>query len=294
MVARSFILLASLVAVALATAPPVQLPPFSIAPGVLMPAVNIGHPDGNCTHGVGPGCAELARKMTLMWFNLGGRGIDTAFEYENQASIGAAIQEAIIGGTASRSSIFVTTKIVPDECTQEAALAAVQVDLAQLNITQLDLVLHHFPCDSNAENQAVWLGLAQAKALGLTRTIGVSHYNQAQLEAIMSLKKGVPAVNQCELCVGTHDDATIKFCQDNGITYEAFGALRSVNFTNAGLVAIAKAHMVSVAQVALRWVTQHGCPVAVSPGLNEEYALEDLGLGSFTLTSDEMATLSAI
>jgi hypothetical protein len=31
-----------------------------------------------------------------------------------------------------------------------------------------------------------------------------------------------------------------------------------------------------------------------SPGLNEAYALEDMGLGGFTLTADEMTTLSAI
>jgi diketogulonate reductase-like aldo/keto reductase len=51
---------------------------------------------------------------------------------------------------------------------------------------------------------------------------------------------------------------------------------------------------VSTAQVALRWVVQQGCPVATSPGINREYCAEDLNLGSFTLSAEEMHTLSHI
>ena len=40
-------------------------------------------------------------------------------------------------------------------------------------------------------------------------------------------------------CVGDHDDATIAFCKSKGITYEAYGALRSVDFTNKQLIAVA-------------------------------------------------------
>ena len=58
---------------------------------------------------------------------------------------------------------------------------------------------------------------------------------------------------------------------------------------------IAASHKVSTAQVALRFATQLGSSsVAVSPGLNEGYAIEDLGLGGFTLSTKEMATLAAI
>ena len=59
--------------------------------------------------------------------------------------------------------------------------------------------------------------------------------------------------------------------------------------------AIAAFHQVSAAQVALRFATQFGGgSVAVSPGLDERYAIEDLGLGAFTLTAKEMAILAAI
>jgi diketogulonate reductase-like aldo/keto reductase len=246
---RSMLLFAAAAAVATATAaaaaPPAQLPPITIAPGVAMPAVSCGHPDDtasvNCTHGKGPGCAAVAGKMATMWLKLGGTGLDTAASYENQPQVGAAIRAAVAAGT-NRSNIFVTTKINPGgrtgtgSCTAAATLAAVKADVSQLNIGALDLVLLHFPCSTDAGNKAVWEGLAQAKELGLTRAIGVSHFTASSLTAIMSVGKGAPAVNQCALSVGNHDDATIKFCKAKGIVYEAFSALKNVDLKDQRLM----------------------------------------------------------
>jgi hypothetical protein len=103
-----------------------------------------------------------------------------------------------------------------------------------------------------------------------------------------------PAINQCHMQIGGHDDATIKFCKFHRIVYQSWGPLSSVNLKDDRIATIAAAHGVSTAQVALRWITQQGFPLAVSPGLNEQYAAEDLSLGSFTLTATEMAILSAI
>ena len=126
--------------------------------------------------------------------------------------------------------------------------------MQQLNVTYIDLVLQHFPCGSAAENQAVWKGLIEAKNQGLVRAVGVSHYSVAELESIVSLNIGSPAVNQCNLYVGLHDDATITYCKSKNITYEAYGALRDVDLTGAVITKIATSHGVSTAQVALRWV----------------------------------------
>jgi hypothetical protein len=85
--------------------------------------------------------------------------------------------------------------------------------------------------------------------MNLTRAAGVSHYTQADLEPLLALGKGAPAVNQCEMCVGNHDDATMAYCRQAGVTYEAFGPLRSVDLADGRLAAIAAAHGASAAQV---------------------------------------------
>ena len=64
-------------------------------------------------------------------------------------------------------------------------------------------------------------------------------------------------------------------------------------FKNPTVLAVAKAHSVSGAQVALRWLVQQGIS-AVTAAHNPAYITEDLDLFSFTLTDKEMADLAAI
>lgn len=42
---------------------------------------------------------------------------------------------------------------------------------------------------------------------------GISNSNSAQIEELMKTATVTPAVNQCDMGVANHDDATIKYCQ---------------------------------------------------------------------------------
>ena len=263
-----------------------ELPTFEIAPGVIMPAMNLGHTDD------GSGDSSSVE----LWISLGGRGIDTAYDYFNQAQVAAGINESIAKGTVTREDLFITTKISPKICTRAAALAAVQEDIKELGLTP-DLVLHHFPCEhhhARGSNVEVWKGLQDALQQGLTRSIGVSNYVASDLAPVLAAGGKPPALNQCQMSIGSHDDATIAFCKSHNITYEAYSPLRHLNLTDPRLTLVATAHKVQSAQVALRWINQQGVVLATSPGSNREYVSEDLAIDGFTLTDDEMASLSKI
>ena len=157
-----------------------------------------------------------------------------------QTELSAAIAKAGV----ARDSLFITTKIRAAldvahggplclGLDAEYALKAVQSDLRELNVSQVDLVLLHAPCTSAATNLKLWRGLEQALAQKLTRAIGVSNYKQQQLAALLAEATTKPAVNQCELSVGHHDDETIAYCKAQGITYEAYEAMRGCPFSNA-------------------------------------------------------------
>ena len=156
------------------------------------------------------------------------------------------------------------------------------------------------PCSSAAERQATYKALEQALAQNLTRAIGVSNFKTEQIKEILATATTPPALNQCSMHIGGHDDDTIQFCKVQGITYEAYSPLggddlggRSV-LTYPAVKSIAEAHSVSSAQVALRWVVQQGCTLATATG-NPDYMAEDLAtLSSFSLTEAEMAILSAV
>jgi diketogulonate reductase-like aldo/keto reductase len=160
---------------------------------------------------------------TQDWLALGGRGIDTAYSYHNQNEVGTAVKSYVKGG-GKRSDVFITTKINPGRyaknCSQETGTAAIQENMKELGISYVDLMLIHFPCSSEEGNQAVWKSLEQAKAQGLAKAIGVSNHKKKDIDAILSLGGSTPAINQCQMSVGSHDDQTISYCKSHNITYE--------------------------------------------------------------------------
>ena len=119
----------------------------------------------------------------------------------------------------------------------------------------IDMILLHRPCEQSqqncsiaaklsnctgpitvknpaAANNQLWKGLQQAKAMGLVRSIGVSNYFAGQIAALEGEK---PAINQCESSIQGYDNATISYCQKNGITYESYGSMRGCPFTDPTL-----------------------------------------------------------
>ena len=134
-----------------------------------------------------------------------------------------------------RSSYFMTTKIPTHGAlgplTAEYALKKVQEDVKELGIGRLDLVLIHHPA-KDAENIALWKGMEMAVKQNLTRAIGLSNFNQGQIEALLKVATIRPGVNQCDLSVGGQDtqcgprDAAIAYNIAQNISYEAWSPMK--------------------------------------------------------------------
>lgn len=256
--------------------------------GVVMTTVNLGTCCGSDPKvGLGP------------WLKAGGTGIDTAFDYTDQVDIGKILKAESI----PRESIFITSKIPAglgnlSDCKADPSipLRYAQENLRELGVDYLDLLLLHAPCFlRSASNAALWKGMAQVLAMNLTRAIGVSNYNAKQLAA---LPAPVPAVNQCQMGVKSHDDATISYCQTNGILYEAYYVMHNCPFTDERITTIAAAHNVSASQVCQRYVLDKGIAMAVGTGKDPtkatSEATENLEVFNFHLTDDEFKTVDAI
>jgi diketogulonate reductase-like aldo/keto reductase len=279
-----------------------------IAPGVFMPYVNCG------------GVSSMPSNYSA-FLELGGRGLDTALTYgvPTQTSVG----EAVRASGLKREEIFVTTKI---PCCPQAMVGSmcdapyngsvaedVKADLKQLGLDYVDLMLLHWGCESMDETVKVYQqmeSLVKPTAGGgrpVARAIGISNFNSTNVKALLGSGITVkPAINQCGFSIGNHnntddrnlgrDDATLKYCQDQGIAYEAYsplGGLSKIDILNdADVKAIAAKHSVSAAQVALRWIVQQDA-LFVTAASNPEYLKEDLQVFSFTLTDQEMALLGS-
>jgi 2,5-diketo-D-gluconate reductase A len=202
--------------------------------------------------------------------------------------MGLAIQQSKV----PRSELFITTKI-PVGANASAVEATIEYDLAQLMVSQVDLLLIHTPGKSAADIATTWATMEAALAAKKTRAIGVSNFVTSTLEALLKTANVVPAVNQISFSIGKVDSATIAYCKSKAITIEAYSPLGHTGAPVLKLPAVTKiaaAHNKSAAAVALRYIVQSGHSFVTASG-ESAYDKEDLALFDWSLTTSEMATL---
>ena len=115
----------------------------------------------------------------------GGRLIDTAYMYHNEAAVGRVIRESGV----PRSEIFVITKLYPTQFAEPQA--ALERTLKTLDLGYIDLVLLHHP---GAGDVATYKVLEQAVARRQVRSIGLSNWYQAELEEFLPQVSIKPAL----------------------------------------------------------------------------------------------------
>ncbi len=177
-----------------------------ISAGVFMPTINLG--------GV-----ESRPSNYSLFLEIGGVGLDTALTYGDdvQSVVGRAVRESGL----KRKDIFVTTKIPC--CPLKGAThcnsthdptSDIAKDLQVLGLDYVDLMLVHWPCNTPEETAAHYISLGPMLKAGTARAIGVSNFVSKDFEDLKQNTAGkgipVPAINQCKMSIGDHDDATIK------------------------------------------------------------------------------------
>lgn len=154
---------------------------------------------------------------------LGYRAIDTAQIYGNEADIGQAIAESGV----ARSELFLTTKIWVDHYARGRLVASLRESLERLRTDQVDLTLIHWPAPGNGVELPEYMAaLAEAKALGLTRRIGVSNFNiELTRQAIAAVGAGEISTNQIELSPYLQNRALTAFLEEQGIAVTSYMTL---------------------------------------------------------------------
>lgn len=274
---------------------PPPAPAAVIAPGVEKPFVSLG------TGGGMYGNRSVVEEAVRTWLSIGGSGLDTAIDYDNDDLVGAALA----GSGIPRERVFLTTK-QPGPIGFDETIEALRESLVRLRTAYVDLYLIHFPDlpDSNDRSgkelrQETWKGMEEVLKRGWTRSIGVSNYQISDLEDTLEIARVPPAVNQVLWNPATHDDDLLVFCQAVGITLEAWSPLGGHDSRHGEVLelpivqSIAASHGVSTAQVALKWTLQHGMTLATGT-TEEEHMRTDLDVFGFRLTDEEVASISGI
>jgi 2,5-diketo-D-gluconate reductase A len=217
----------------------------------------------------------------------GYRSIDTAAAYRNEAGVG----EAIAASGLDRDELFVTTKLWNSDQGRDSSARAFQASLKRLKLDYVDLYLIHWPVPSRDLYVDSWQTLVDLHTQGRARAIGVSNFQVAHLERVIAETGVAPAVNQIELHPRLQQTELREFHAEHGIATEAWSPLAQGGvLEDSTIVAIARAHAKTPAQVVLRWHLQLGnvvIPKSVTPARIEE----NFDLFDFELDDEQMRAL---
>jgi len=139
---------------------------------------------------------------------------------------------------------------------------------------------------------------------GLVKSIGLSNFNKAQIQEILSItKKHKPTILQNECHPYLQQKDLVDFCHFHGIVFQAYSPLSSKDrpamfrkkddpelFEDKSIIAMGKKYSKSPAQIVLRWHIQAGhsaTPKSVTPSR----IVENIDIFDFELSRAEMDTI---
>ncbi|XP_014604340.1 PREDICTED: uncharacterized protein LOC106786945 [Polistes canadensis] len=287
-----------------------EIPSTTLANGYKMPMLALG------TYLSQPGEVE---KAVIDAIDLGYRHIDTAFFYENEKEIGAAIEAKIQDKTVTREELFITTKLWNNRHKEESVVATCKQSLENLGLTYIDLYLIHWPFAyqegdvlipkdkdgklllSDTDYLETWRGMEECVQQGLTRSIGVSNFNSEQIARLVKSAKFIPVNNQIEVSVNLNQENLINFCKKYNIVVSGYSPLgrpgNRLGIKNSlddpVILKIAEKYKKTPAQIALRYVYQQGAAV-IPKSVTKSRIKENMEIFDFELTTDEMTAIKAI
>ncbi|CAD5109961.1 2,5-didehydrogluconate reductase DkgB [Zestomonas carbonaria] len=223
---------------------------------------------------------------------LGYRAIDTAQIYGNEAEVGQAIAESGV----PRDELFVTTKIWVDNYAKDKLVPSLRESLAKLRTDQVDLTLIHWPAPGKGVSLEEFMtALAEAKAQGLTRQIGISNFNiELTRQAIAVVGEGEIATNQIELSPYLQNRKLAEFLQSQGIRVTSYMTLAYGKVLKDPVIGeIAARHRATPAQVALAWALRLGYAVIPSSTKRENLA-SNLLARDLRLDDEDMARIATL
>ncbi|WP_265519529.1 aldo/keto reductase [Nitratireductor luteus] len=255
---------------------------FIEANGARIPALGLG-----TWTLAGATCADLV----LSAIETGYTHIDTAAMYENEEDVGRAVERS----GARRADLFVTTKVWWTDLAPDDLLRSARHSLERLKLEYLDLLLIHWP------NPAVPLqdsieALNEAQRSGLTRHIGVSNFPTDLLARAVACSAAPLVANQVEHHPYIDQTKVHQACRSHGMAMISYCPLARGGglFGEPAVVAAAKAHARSPAQIVLRWHVQQDGIGVIPRTTKAERLAENAAVFDFALSEGEMASISAL
>ncbi len=219
----------------------------------------------------------------------GYRMIDTAQAYFNEEGVGEAMQESGV----PREQIFLTTKVWISNAGEEKAAVSIDESLRKLRTDYIDLLLIH---QAYGDYYGTYRAMEKALSAGKVRAIGVSNFQVGRFVDLALHVEVPPAVNQLEAHVFSQQrgmETVLADFDTKLMAWSPLGQGRNGLFTHPTLAAIGARHSKSPAQVALRFLLQHGF-IIIPKTTHPQRMRENADIFNFALSEQEMKEIAQL
>ncbi len=221
--------------------------------------------------------------------DVGYRLIDTAQAYFNEEAVGSAIKKSGI----DRKDIFLVTKIWISNAGEEKAYKSIDESLRKLQTDYVDLLLIHQPI---GDYYGTYRAMERAYKEGKARAIGISNFYPDRFVDLSHFVKIQPAINQVETHVFQQQKLArevMKKYNTQIMSWGPFAEGRNNYFQNETLKEIGAKYGKSVAQAALRFLTQESV-IVIPKSTHRNRMEENFNIFDFELSSDDLDKIRAL
>lgn len=223
--------------------------------------------------------------------DLGMTLIDTAEMY-GEGGAEEVVGEAIAG---RRDEVYLVSKVYPHNASLEGTQAACERSLRRLKVECIDLYLLHWPgCFSLDET---FDGFEALKKAGKIKDYGVSNFDLEGMQDAVDC--GAVATDQVlyNLIKRGIEFDLLPWCRQQGMPVMAYSPLESSGREQAalldhpGLHAVAHAHGVTPAQIALAWVLHQDGVIAIPKATDPVHVRANRAAADIKLSPQDLAAL---
>ncbi len=224
---------------------------------------------------------EVCRNAVLEAIQTGYRIIDTATYYANFAKIAEALKGR------ERERFYLISKVWHDMQEPDNIRRDFENTLRELETDYLDAYFIHWPNSKiPIEESLETMRDLSVRHIGLSN-VTVNHLRRA-LEAGVKI-----SWVQTEMHPMFYDKDLLEFCQSQGIGHQAWRPLNQGGVKDDKLLsAIGIKYGKTPAQIALRWILQHGS-IPIPGSKTPQHIQENFQIQDFSLSDEEMLKIDA-
>lgn len=259
-----------------------SIPEITLNDGITLPVIGLG------TYKLKGNEGAISIQSAI---DIGYRLIDSAYNYENEGTVGEAVRRSSV----PREELRITSKLPGRYQSYDKAVTTIQESLYRANLDYYDLYLIHWPNPKQDTYVEAWQALIDAKKSGLIRSIGVCNFLPEHIERLEKETGVKPSINQIELHPFFNQAEQRKWHDKNNIATESWSPFtRGMKDLNIDTIqTIAEHHNKTISQVILRWHYQLGA-IAIPKSASPVRQLENISIFDFSLDDTEMSMISGL